>query len=411
MSKLSITLPPLAPDYSGAASSLFDLGGMIVIHDASGCTGNYVGYEEPRWFNAKTPVFCSGLRHMDAILGTDDVFVERILAAADSLKPRFIAILGSPVPMIIGTDFKGLAKDIESRTGIPCFGVATNGLHYYGTGFNQAIIPLVKRLAMKVEDKMQSDSSVVQGKHEKNNAAHRGVNILGVTPIDFSLEHNDEDFKNLFASNGIPVIANFCMGLSLDDVAHSSSAQLNVVVSQSGVETALFMYREYGIPFTVQTPVADAHALLFHVQRFLCGKIAHEQNGFVPFPIKESADTGKKILIAGDQVISLSIRNYFREKGCNADVRVASLFDTTPFLLESSDYAIKHEKQLRTILRDEHFAAVIADPLVLQLVKTQGTKCVPVYHSGVSGRISWNMCPRFMSREFENVLNKVIGWA
>ena len=40
MSKLCIMLPPLAPDYSGAASALFELGGMIVIHDASGCTGN-----------------------------------------------------------------------------------------------------------------------------------------------------------------------------------------------------------------------------------------------------------------------------------------------------------------------------------------------------------------------------------
>ena len=182
MSKLCITLPPLAPDYSGAASSLFDLGGMIVIHDASGCTGNYVGYEEPRWFNSKTAVFCSGLRHMDAILGTDDVFVERIRAAANSLKPKFIAVLGSPVPMIIGTDFVGLAKDIESKTGIPCFGIATNGLHYYGTGFSQAIIPLIKRFARSTR------SSYCGGAAESD--VPRGVNILGVTPIDFSLEQS-----------------------------------------------------------------------------------------------------------------------------------------------------------------------------------------------------------------------------
>ena len=36
MSKLCIDLPPLAPDYSGAASALFDLGGIVVMHDASG---------------------------------------------------------------------------------------------------------------------------------------------------------------------------------------------------------------------------------------------------------------------------------------------------------------------------------------------------------------------------------------
>lgn len=405
MSKLCVTLPPLAPDYSGAASALFDLGGMIVIHDASGCTGNYVGYEEPRWFNSKTAVFCSGLRHMDAILGTDDVLVERICKAAFSLKPKFIAVLGSPVPMIVGTDFQGLSKDIESKTGLPSFGVATNGLHYYGTGFSQAIIPIVKRFAQRTNN---LDCSHANKNSTRKTDMMPGVNILGTTPIDFSLEHNEEDFAKLFTQNGIPVIANFCMGLSLDDVSRSTHASLNVVVSQIGIELAQFMYNEYGIPFIVQTPIAESHTLCNQVQRFLRGEITHEENGLVPFPTEEKINTSKKILIAGEQVISLSIRNYLCEKNCKASVKVASIFDTTPFLLESGDYAIQNEKQLRSILNDENFNAVIADPLVLQLVKNKKTKCVPVYHSGVSGRISWGKCPRLMSGTFKTVLDEVV---
>ena len=92
MSKLCINLPPYSPDYSGCASALFELGGMIVLHDASGCTGNYLGYDEPRWMGSKSIVFCSGLRHMDAILGNDNLLIDRIIKAAESLKPRFIAV-------------------------------------------------------------------------------------------------------------------------------------------------------------------------------------------------------------------------------------------------------------------------------------------------------------------------------
>ena len=103
MSRLSITLPPLAPDYSGAASAFFDLGGIVVMHDASGCTGNYTGYDEPRWLNSRSAVYCSGLRRMDAVLGNDDKFIQMALNAAESLDPTLIAFLGSPVPMIIGT--------------------------------------------------------------------------------------------------------------------------------------------------------------------------------------------------------------------------------------------------------------------------------------------------------------------
>ena len=47
---------PLAPDYSGAASALFDLGGIVVMHDASGCTGNFTGYDEPRWMGSRSAV-------------------------------------------------------------------------------------------------------------------------------------------------------------------------------------------------------------------------------------------------------------------------------------------------------------------------------------------------------------------
>jgi len=46
-------LAPFAPDYSGAVSVLFELGGMIVVYDAGGCTGNICGYDEPRWYGKK----------------------------------------------------------------------------------------------------------------------------------------------------------------------------------------------------------------------------------------------------------------------------------------------------------------------------------------------------------------------
>ena len=128
MSKLCITLPPFAPDYSGAASALFELGGMIVIHDASGCTGNYTGFDEPRWFGSSSAVYCSGLRHMDAVLGNDEKFISAAVEAAESIKPAFVAVLGSPVPTVIGTDLKGMASEIEAASGIPSFGLETKGL-------------------------------------------------------------------------------------------------------------------------------------------------------------------------------------------------------------------------------------------------------------------------------------------
>ena len=62
-------LTPFAPDQSGAVSVLSEFGGIIVICDAGGCTGNICGFDEPRWFESKSALFSAGLRDMDAILG------------------------------------------------------------------------------------------------------------------------------------------------------------------------------------------------------------------------------------------------------------------------------------------------------------------------------------------------------
>ena len=78
MGRFSFCLPPFAPDYSGVCGALFSLGGMIVIHDAAGCTGNYVNYDEPRWYDGGAMVYCSGLRELDAVLGNDEKLIRNI---------------------------------------------------------------------------------------------------------------------------------------------------------------------------------------------------------------------------------------------------------------------------------------------------------------------------------------------
>lgn len=108
-------LTPFAPDQSGAVSVLYELGGIIVICDAGGCTGNVCGFDEPRWFERKSAVFSAGLRDMDAILGRDDRLVAKLVDAADKIDANFAAIVGTPVPAVIGTDYKALKRMCEKR--------------------------------------------------------------------------------------------------------------------------------------------------------------------------------------------------------------------------------------------------------------------------------------------------------
>ena len=119
-------LTPFAPDQSGAVSVLYELGGILVICDAGGCTGNVCGFDEPRWFHNKSAVFSAGLRDMDAILGRDDRLVAKLADAADKVEATFAAIIGTPVPAVIGTDYLALKRMSEKKTDLPILTVDAN---------------------------------------------------------------------------------------------------------------------------------------------------------------------------------------------------------------------------------------------------------------------------------------------
>ncbi|MEG1869507.1 MAG: nitrogenase component 1, partial [Oscillospiraceae bacterium] len=125
--QISKFLCTYSADVFGVCSALYELGGLVIMHDASGCNSTYTTHDEPRWYTMESLVYVSALTETEAIMGDDNKLIKDIIAVADEMSPRFIAIAGTPIPMMMGTDFTGIAHIIEKRTGIPTFGFETNG--------------------------------------------------------------------------------------------------------------------------------------------------------------------------------------------------------------------------------------------------------------------------------------------
>ena len=390
MSKLCINLPPYSPDYSGCASALFELGGMIVLHDASGCTGNYLGYDEPRWMGSKSIVFCSGLRHMDAILGNDNLLIDRIIKAAESLKPRFIALLGSPVPMVIGADYEGIMREVEERTGIPSFGFDTKGLAYYGKGISMAVIALIKKFCPK---------------ERVEESGRKGINLIGLTPLDFGNKGVEKDFIRLFENAGITVNCSFSTGHSIEAIQNSVKSKLNVVVSQSGIEVAKFMEERFGIPYLTGTPVGSGEALLLEVKAALeSGKAC------------EGADPGsesllsKKVLVAGDQIISRSICQEAERIHPGISFVSGTIFDFSSEEARTGDIFIRDESAFRKIVNSGEYAGIVADPLVEELLTEEAKKSTKFFalpNVAVSSKVHWNDTINILGEEMSAFLAKI----
>lgn len=390
MSKLCVNLPPYSPDYSGCASALFELGGMIVLHDASGCTGNYLGYDEPRWMGSKSFVFCSGLRHMDAILGNDNLLIDRIVKAAESLKPKFIALLGSPVPMVIGADYEGIMHEVEERTGIPSFGFDTKGLAYYGKGISMAVISLIKKFCQK-EAVPETERS--------------GINLIGVTPLDFGNKGVEKDFIRLFENAGITVNCSFSAGHSIEAIKKSVFAKLNLVVSQSGIEVAKFMEKKYGIPYITGTPVGDGGIILSKVKSFLEKGILEDEGG-----AEKSSSAAKKVLVAGDQIISRSICQAASKIHADLDFIAGTIFDFSEEESRAGDIFIRDETEFRKIVNSGEFAGIVADPLVEELLTEsakKGTKFFPLPNVAVSSKVCWKDTINILGKEMSAFIAKI----
>ena len=109
-------------DVSGVCSAMYELGGMSVLHDPSGCNSTYSTHDEPRWFDSDSLMFVSGLDEITAVMGDDSVLIRDVVQAAADLHPRFITLCGASIPHIIAFDYRGVAYLIEKECGVPVLG-------------------------------------------------------------------------------------------------------------------------------------------------------------------------------------------------------------------------------------------------------------------------------------------------
>lgn len=336
-------LTPFAPDQSGAVSVLYELGGIIVICDAGGCTGNVCGFDEPRWFERKSAVFSAGLRDMDAILGRDDRLVAKLVDAAEKVEAGFAAVIGTPVPAVIGTDYQALKRMCEKKTDLPVLAVNTDGMELYDGGERKAYLELFKVFA-----------------REKLPVETGRVGILGMTPQDVSDLKAADKLREKFRERGQRAIC-YGMGDGLDEVKKASSVEKNIVVSPAALECARYLEKTFGTPYEVGYPL-------------------------VAELVPDMEYAGKKILIVQQQVMAGSIRAELRKRGGDGKITVASWFSMEKDLLEEGDVSLKDEEDYMELVEKGRYDVIFADPCMRRMTKDFSGVFVDAVHFAVSGK-------------------------
>ena len=349
-------LTPFAPDQSGAASVFYELGGILVICDAGGCTGNVCGFDEPRWFGERSAIFSAGLRDMDAILGRDDRLVAKLTDTAEKIDANFAAVIGTPVPAVIATDYRALQRMCEKKTNLPILTVDTNGMELYDVGEEKAWLTLFKTFAGK------DVASQKEASEEDDSSKKMKIGVLGLTPHDVSDLNIEEKFRKSENENTHYI----CYGMraGIDKVKTAGSADKNLVVAPAALETAKYLEKEFGTPYEVGYPFVDE----------LIPELGYER---------------KKILVIHQQVIANAIRQEIRTRSDeqNTEVTVASWFMMKSELSEEGDLSLKEEMDYCKLVQNGNYDIVFADENMRGLVPGFKGTFVNVRHFAVSGKL------------------------
>ncbi|MDD7391073.1 MAG: nitrogenase component 1 [Lachnospiraceae bacterium] len=344
-------LAPFAPDQSGASAVLSDMGGIIVICDAGGCAGNICGFDEPRWFMKKSAIFSAGLRDMDAILGRDDRLVEKLALAAGKIDAEFAAIIGTPVPAVIGTDYQALKRMAQKKIDLPIMTVDTDGMELYDAGEEKTWLELFRTFA-----------------GEKLPVVKNRVGIIGATPLEIHSMNAPAEMEETLKEQGVEEVFCYGMGAGIKQVREASSVEKNLVIAPAGLKAARLLEEKFGTPYEVCYPGA--------------GKILRDKLARQGFSMDDL--TGKKILIMHQQVLANEIR---KEIGDRAVCTAATWFMLKKELKSEGDIHLTEEDQFTELISREQYDVIIGDEILKNAVPGFEGIYLKLPHFAVSGKL------------------------
>ena len=402
-------------DEFGVCSALFELGGMVVMHDASGCNSTYTTHDEPRWYEMDSMVYISAISEAEAIMGDDDKFIRDLVETAGELHPAFIALVGAPIPYMIGTDLDAIAMIVEQETGIPCFGFQANGMHDYTVGVSMAMKRMVEAFAgeafagnAEVSGGNAADSVDLRQIGQRNQrTGQTAVNIIGATPLDFSVNGSIASIRQWITDNDMIPGVCLSMGCGIEELKKLKDADVNLVVSGGGLAAARVLEERFGIPYVTGVPFGETFSVRLAA---MLKQAAAARVSYSDFrePLSRSAEekdselqtTGNpeeiRAVIIGESVFCTSLAAAI-ELDTGIPVRVLCPLEEEDCLLRPGDRKTPEEDDLsREIGKAD---VVIGDPLYRSL--TEGQRFYDLPHEAFSGRIYDRVSPNLIAKKIE----------
>lgn len=383
MKNLFHKLPGFAADYSGAMSAVTHVRCLRVLHGQGGCSGGVCTCDDYESGTDDWRTLFSKISEIETITGNDEKLVEMIADAVASMDPDWVLILGSPIPMIIATDYRAIASKVETRTGRPTLFVDTTGIDTYDIGERKIYQAMIER----------AECAGSPGDQER-----RSVYVIGDTPLNGWTEEMREAYGQdilrnvngsaevIFVSGGKAYSAVNkgdeleVRNTELKDWKSVGDSSLNIAVSASAFDAVKKLENSFG------TPYRCFGSGLAWENLELC---ADPQDGAVR--VRSFFD--EKILLVGEQFLMNNFRRYLMNNFGARDVTVVTFFAFRDEFAGDGDEKVNDEADYLSFLdRTGPYDVIIGDR-VLQSIDGYAGSFVECPELALSSRLLTDKLP------------------
>ncbi|MGQ8337012.1 nitrogenase molybdenum-iron protein alpha chain [Sunxiuqinia sp. A32] len=183
--------------------------------------------------NFITYSFSTDMQDENIVFGGEMKLKEAIREAYEMFSPKSIGIFSTCPVGLIGDDVHSVARDMKAELGINIFGFSCEGYR----GVSQSAGHHIANNGVFTH---------VVGKDERKRTGKFQVNLLG----EYNIGGDAFEIEALFEEAGITLLSTFSGNSTIESMAYSHTADLNMVMCHRSINyIAEMMEEKYGIPW------------------------------------------------------------------------------------------------------------------------------------------------------------------
>ncbi len=235
-----MTRAPVPSDYFGVLWALAGIKNALILeHGATGTAFyNAVSFSIMNKQSPKGILFTTGLDEDDVVMGREEKIVRAVKELDEQYHPGIISLAATAVTCVIGLDLEGLVTELQPR-------VKARLLAFSGGGFTGDYTAGIREVFLKLADEVTLGTSLKKP---------CTVNLIGPTIDAFNYPSDEAEIRRMLGLLDIKVNSVFTRSTDVKQIENLSSAALNIVTRDTGIEAARCLEQRFGMPWHYGLP-------------------------------------------------------------------------------------------------------------------------------------------------------------